>query len=377
MYKYLFPLLFFCTCFTACIKDGETYEFRRTVVVYLGRDDRALSASNEDKITSLLKGWNGKKGNLVIYQDTAQYDSAHNRIKGNASLMNVIPGRKGVNTIETIAEYGDENSADPAVFNRVLQDAIRLYPADAYGLVVFSHGSGWLPEGTLAAPRSVIKDQERELNLLDLSRAIPAGTFDFIVFEACLTAGIEVVYELKDKTPYIFASSAEILSPGFRDVYTTSINYLFEREPRLTSFAENTFNSISTSEAHFYSATFSLIKTSGLDDLAAFLRTHIDREKTVDVSDIQRFGRYPFHLLFHDFEDYFSRILKDGASGEELASLIEKCVVYRRATPAFLLAWDGFEVIRHSGLTVYIEQERYPFLNSEYRNLSWYQAVFE
>ncbi|MDR1881367.1 MAG: hypothetical protein LBR26_01105, partial [Prevotella sp.] len=100
-------------------------------------------------------------------------------------------------------------------------------------------------------------------------------------------------------------------------------------------------------------------------------------EAVVDVSAIQPFGRYSSRLLFFDFEDYFSRILKDAASREELSSLLDECVVYKAATGTFLLNWDGFSITHHSGLTTYIPQEQYPYLNEEYKKLSWYKLVFE
>jgi hypothetical protein len=319
----------------------------------------------------MLEGWDGRNGNLIIYQDTAI---------GNSGLMEVYR-ENGENKTKTIQEYPNENSADPVVFKRVLNDAISLYPADSYGLIIFSHASGWLPEATLTSPRSFFKDHADEMELTDMAAAIPTGYFDFIVFETCFSAGIEVAYELKDKTKYIIASSAELLSPGFKEIYASSLNCLFEKEPKLEAFTRNIFTLMSESDTYYKSATLSLLKTEKLYDLGVFLRRYIDKEKinAVYIYDVQHFDRYSYRLFF-DFEDYYARILNDNTPEQEFKALLSECIPYKDATPSFLTgseSWRGFEIKRHSGLTTYIEQENFPYLNQEYKKLAWYKAVFE
>jgi hypothetical protein len=362
---FIIGFFLFASCESDCPINKD--EYRRTVIAYIGRDND-LTKRSEDKIQAMLEGWDGRNGNLVIYQDTAV---------GNSGLMEVYR-EKDVNKIRTVREYTNENSADPDVFKRVLNDAISLYPADSYGLIIFSHASGWLPEATLAAPRSFIKDDKDEMELIDMAAAIPAGYFDFIVFETCFSAGIEVAYELKDKTNYIIASSAEILSPGFIEIYASSLNYLFEKEPKLEAFTRNIFTLMSESDTYYKSATLSLIRTEKLYALGAFLHQYIDKGKinNVYLYDVQHFDRYSYRLFF-DFEDYYSRILNDNVPEQELKALLNECVPYKDATPSFLTNWMGFDIKRHSGLTTYIEQEYFPYLNREYKKLAWYKAVFE
>lgn len=128
-------------------------------------------------------------------------------------------------------------SASAETFGRVLQEVADAYPADSYGLIFFSHASGWLPAGTLQKPqtpqnrsRSIGVDDggmgRSEMDMADFADAIPGGMFDFIVFETCLTAGAEVAYQLRGKTDFMLASSAEIVSPGFTPVYPLALRLL-------------------------------------------------------------------------------------------------------------------------------------------------------
>ncbi|MDH6304456.1 hypothetical protein M2459_001189 [Parabacteroides sp. PF5-5] len=369
MKKYKFVILLFLSLMTlfSCViyeKEVEIETFTRTIVVYLGRDND-LFRQREEKIKYMLDGWSGKNGHLIIYQDIAGE---------NARLMEAYK-QDSIGDVRIIEEYKNDNSANPQTLSRVIHDAMSLYPADSYGLIVFSHATGWLPENTFVSPRSLIPDQNDKMELAGFASAIPNGTFDFIIFEACYMAGIEVAYELKDKTRYILASSTEVLSPGFAEVYASSMDYLFEVEPNLKGFTQNLYSLFNTEE-YYNSCTFSLIKTAELPALKSFLQASIDKEKMKDINipEIQRFDTYSKGLFF-DFEDYFSRILKDDVSSNQLSLLTSNCIMYKAATPSFKLS-GGFTINRHSGFTTYIEQERFPYLNESYKELSWRRELF-
>ncbi|PXV60104.1 cysteine peptidase C11 family protein [Dysgonomonas alginatilytica] len=354
----------------SCINDEECISIapRHILIVYMGGDNN-LSGETDQKIEAIRSGWKASDGDkLLIYQDGA----------GTAPTLTEIVNRKGQNTLNILKTYSEENSADPQVFARVIAEVQALYPLSSngrtYGLLLFSHASGWLPKGALTQPRSttrsIIIDGSDEMNLIDFANAIPDNTFEYIVFEACFMAGIEVAYELKDKTNYILASSAEIVSPGFTESYPQTINNLFEDTPNLTQFAKGSFDYFNNNTGWQHSATFSVIKTSELDNLAAFVKSNCDFDKEITINDIQHFDRYSYRLFF-DFEDYYSRLLENDTQKAELSALVEKAVIWKAATTAFMIGYNGFEINKYSGLTSYIPQERFPFLNGEYNKLKW------
>jgi hypothetical protein len=57
--------------------------------------------------------------------------------------------------------------------------------------------------------------------------------------------------------------------------------------------------------------------------------------------------------------------------------LVGNCIAYRAATPYFLqdYGYDGFEIEKHSGLTTYVRQGHYPYLDEAYKQTKWYQQI--
>lgn len=360
--------LLFCSCSGEDTRAEIPVE--RVLLVYMGGDNN-LSSETYQKIEEIRKGWDGSPANrILVYTDPADTEPA---------LYEIVRENTG-NSLLTLAVYEEENSAGSAVMKRVIKDMKKLYPSSSYGLLVFSHASGWLPEGSLSDPlrpvtKSILMDGQDEMELADFAEAIPDNTFGYIVFETCFSAGIEVAYELRNKTNYILASSAEIVSPGFTGIYAEAVNDLFGGNGGLKSFAVTAFDHFNGQPGYRQSATFTIIDTKQLDELGAFVRDHCELGREVEINGIQKFDRYSYRLFF-DFEDYYSRLLDTDSQRAELAGLIGKCVVWKASTERFMNGYNGFEIKNHSGLTGYIRQERFPELNNAYRQTAWGSLLY-
>lgn len=350
----------------SCQNDDEDIPqyANRVLLVYMGGDNN-LSNELYEKLDAISEGWNTNGDDkLLLYLDAADR---------NPFLIELVD-RGGVNTQKVVKSYVEENSAESKTLSHVIATVKQLYPANSYGLLVFSHGSGWLPEGMLNKPKSIIVDNKAEMEIQDFANAIPDKMFDYIIFEACFMAGIETAYELQNKADYILASSAEIVSPGFTPIYSESIDFLFEKNTNTVNFAKAVFNYFGNQNGYKNSATFSVIKTSELEPLAAFVKKNCDFRKEVDIMEIQYFDRYSYHLFF-DFEDYYSALLETEAQKQELIELINNAVIYKAATVSFMPEYDGFVINKHSGMTTYIKQQRFPFLNEKYAAMKWNQRI--
>ena len=353
--------------FSSCLEeeaDNRQLLPERTILFYMAGDN-GLSEETQEKVDALVSAWNiADENRLLVFQDRGGENAPR--------LLEIKAGSNGKGMIELLEEYKDGNSATTKVFARVLNDMVRHCPSSDYGLVLFSHSSGWFPTGTFAQPRSVVTDGDTEFELIDFARTIPSGQFRFIIFESCLMAGAEVVYELKDKTDYIFASSAEILSPGFTPLYGKMLECLYKFTPDLTAFASEYYDYCNGLSGDNRSATVSVISTAGLTPLKSLLaraESHVEHWEWVERDGIQHFDRRAKDYLFYDLEGYIKSI---GTQEEinELAGILEGTILYKAATDEFMPgAPYGFPIKQHCGLTIYIPVAKFKELNTQRNRL--------
>ncbi|MDR0699802.1 MAG: Ig-like domain-containing protein, partial [Tannerella sp.] len=334
---------------------------KRNILFYIGGDSN-LSGEVDQKINQIRQGWIPNKGEMIIYADKKNVGAYLFHINGNKD-------DNGYYGLDTLRNYGKENSADPQTLRRVIETVVSDYPADSYGMLFFSHASGWLPQGTLSYPRSLVIDDgesvRHEMEYDDFAAAIPDKRFDFIILEACLMADVMSMYELRNKAEYVLASSAEIVSPGFggsdgqltTEMYKKEIMRLYDTKNDIKSvvsgFAQSYYDHIATiPENNVYcSTTLSLIKTDGLEALAAATKaalqgTLID-ETTLDVDAVQRYDRpkaIKLQLIKDEHEN--SRYFDFAHTIEQITSeshfrafneQLDKTVVWKAATKRFLL----------------------------------------
>lgn len=380
LYKFLVTalLLFFLLLSSSCKEEGIDVpdKFDRVVIVYLAGDNN-LSSEVDIKIAALRYG-------------LKNIDTYANRVVVYADYVDAMPRIIELNLEEdrVVRSYAALNSADPVIMNGVLTDIMRLYPADSYGLIVFSHATGWLPPGVYGqdysdlkecerSTRSIFVDGNEEMSIVDFANHLPVppqGKYAFVIFEACLMSGIEVAYELREATDYIVASSTEILSPGFIDCYSSSLVSLFLKEPDLKQFCQKYYALYSAESGPRQSATISLIRTAGLERLTATVADVLNAPLNVaDLGSIQHFDRTSQHA-FYDLSDYLEAV-----STLPLAAYYEaldNTVVYAAATPYFMNGYPySFPIKSHSGLTVYVRDDRFDVLNTAYEDLDFFGRI--
>jgi len=369
---YLLLLLpIFYSLFSGCCKDkpdpdDPPVSVRRTVLVYLGTDNEFRPEAAQ-KIEQLMINWDGANdGNLLIYADSGE----------KTVLVHVYHSKLRGNVADTIETYPPENSANPATFTRVLNKVKSYRPAASYGLVVLSHATGWLPAEMsypAIALKSVIQDKgtnepDNYMELADFADAIPFH-LDFIIFDACFMGSIEVCYELRDKTDYILASSAEVLAPGF--VYSTMMQRLFAPVADLTAVARDFYEYFNSQSGYYRSATVSVVKTAGLEDFATFVSDlALSGHLPEDWENIQTFG-FGAQKIYFDLEDYLLKLSPE--KKDLIQASLNRYVTYRVHTPGYFSAGtSSMQLIQtFCGLSVYIPQMEFPQANEAYKKLKW------
>jgi hypothetical protein len=372
--NHIIMLLMVQAFFFACERDDSPVESppasnRRTVLVYLGTDNN-FRAEAAQKTGQLKSGWNKNiDGNLLVYADAGACPA----------LIHMYAHPQKGNMADTVEIYPPENSAGAATLTRVLNRVREYRPAASYGLVVLSHATGWLP-ATMSDPspqlRSVILDNgttetNHYMELADFAAAIPYQ-MDFIIFDACFMGSVEVCYELKEKTDYIVASPAEVVSPGF--VYSTMPVRLFTYpQADLQGVAQDFYGYFNAQSGLFRSATVSMVRTAGLDAVAGIFKEiagQASNEKDINLNDIQTFG-YGQQKIYFDLGDCAKHLSPD--SYHEFIAALDGCTVYKAYTDSYYTAGAAtlLPIRSFSGLSVYIPQSAYPEANAKYRELKW------
>ena len=311
----------------------------------------------------------------------------------------------------------------PEVMDSALTYIGRNFKSDHYGLVLSSHGTGWLPvdyytnpskytsqsskgsrtaaarnfgshgeawtESELPGPKTKTFGQEYvqtgstsatrtsyEMTIQDLAAAMPMH-FDYMLFDACLMGCVEVAYELKDVTSYVGFSQAEVLADGFAYPNLTT-RLLLPSSPDIKGVCEDYYAQYESQTGDYNSATFSLVDCDGLKTLSEVCKDIIDDHRealdAIDPDTVQRYYRENRHW-FYDMKDIFAKAGMSSSEEGRLDAALQECVLYNECTPAFMPNSGGFEITTHCGFSMYLPKNGNTYLDDFYKTLAWNRAV--
>ncbi|MEJ5089924.1 clostripain [Sphingobacterium faecium] len=354
-------LLFVTSC---AQKDDDTVApiTSRTVMVYMAANN-SLSADAYKNLNQMEEGFVGIDGKLLVYarlfgQQPKIYEIQHD----------TSPEIKS----KVLKTYSDHDSSDPEMMKIIFADMKSLSESHGYGAILWSHATNWAPAnlGQLST-RSFGDDHFSRMDVQQLQSALPQG-LDFLIFDACSMASVEVLYELRDVAPYILASPTEVLSVGMP--YHQINSLLFNREVKhgLTAIANAYMAYYQQKKGLEQSATFSLVDTRQLSALAHETAQLLSRNPSliseINRNNVQRLDLDPNSpVKAYDFLDLFEKHLPS----EELLPLksaVSKAVIFKANTPTFL----GKPITNFSGLSSYIPAQEESHLFPFYRTLNWY-----
>lgn len=377
-----------------------------------------LSGALEDDINDVFKGTlpsHYRKDDVILV-------FSHNT-KGSYSTPNppvltrLYRNQFGYADRDTLMVYPDETiSSSAETLNQVLEYIKKEFPAQSYGMLMSSHGTGWVPAGyasdpdryegevtdeddwtwnrPMRRPTPYIEKQQidgmpmvksfgvqnnpddtaYEIDITELADAIPMY-MEYIIFDACFMGGIEVAYELRDICRYLCFSQTEILSDGMD--YTDITDYLFDKDgPDLKGFCKGFYHHYASLSDAYRSATISLVDCTALEPLAEVCRD-IFKDNRAGLASIegsgmvQQYFRDSYRSIHKWFYDLQSICRNCGASGEHMARLedaLSDCVIYKAATETFM---NSISITEHCGLSMYLPYKSRDYLNAFYKELEW------
>lgn len=313
---------------------------------------------------------NDIKGRLMIFY--AGYD-------GSPSLLEIKKDRASGSRIDTLKVYEGSVSTDTATMSLVLRDVQRIAQSDSYGMIVWTHANGWLPQYRYyksppkQAPASVgcEGDEGRTMDVDMMAQALQPFHLDYIIFDACLMGCVEVMYELREVCDYIIAAPTEMLGEGLP--YEEIIPLLYAEERDYEQICRAYYNKYIVEER---CGTIALVATAHMDALSEACRkivAHKDEEiAQITPAMLQYYDRKLPHV-YYDLGQYM-RMLANDDDYAHFESILDKAVPYKACSSTFLT----IKIRHYSGLSSYVPGISGDEVVEEYyRTLQWYDRVYK
>lgn len=400
-------LLSFASC-KAISEDPPVREEKgRTLLIYMAGNNN-LAPYAKSNLEKLMNGYIPvEEGNIVVFY----------HIAGSDPLLLRLNGENGDVVVDTVYRFPSLNSASGKTLSSAMNVTRTLFPAKDYGLVLWSHATGWMPEGSYgqalaggsnsivacsqqpAFPlegnhdelvkldrtlfnrnakegrtRTFGSDGTTEMEIADMVKSMPYRV-SFVIFDACFMGGIEVAYQMKDSTDYLLFSPAEVLAEGFP--YDKIAQPLFASSVDLQKVAEEYYQYYNSQSPPMRSATISLVKSAALErvaeEAARLFDLYRDKIPMLDKERIQGYFRQASTPFFYDFKDFMQNLAGEGNSIEDFSVALDEAVVYKAATPYMINL--HIDADKYSGLSSYIPDSSSEELIEFYRTLDWNNAA--
>ncbi len=360
--------------------DSPTEPTHRTVLVYMVATNNLHSGNQGDEdedydhldlaeMQEAAAAGGLQGGRLLVYH----------AITGSDAQLLEITDKGAINTLHTFTD--DNPSVSSARMSDAIDKAKSFAPALDYGIVLWSHGSGWLEDGLEPAgqKRSFgLQGTAATMNTTTLARVLEGQGFSFIYFDCCLMGSVEVVYELRHCAPYIVASASEL--PVYGMDYTLNVPCFFRHgEADLQTAARNTFNSYNNrSNQMMRTCTISVTETAKLNDLASAMRevfASVDFPATLSGTP-QKF--IASSSYYYDLGDYLDRLPADQAAVEKAKNALSNAVITAYNTDYLWQGtWQQVRINKHCGLSTFIINHEADITRKNYFDLRWYADVVQ
>lgn len=387
--KILFLLVCVASLLASCNENDEKYEpvyGSRTVLVYIAANN-SLSGFDSEDVREMVKGMANTEGtgnNLLVY-----LAGRNNTPK----LIRLIRNGKGEVKQETVMNYGEHNSVSVDVMKDVFTIAFSRYPADSYGLVLWSHGDGWLPKSSMKT-RWWGQDKSNYMDITELHNALRnTPHLNFLLFDACFMQSVEALYELRECADYIIGSPTEIPSPGAP--YQKVVPAMFANNLSAVDIAKAYFEFYADEDLYTGNlpsdwnsgdpwtagVSVSVVKTSMLDQLAN-ISNEIIPKYIKDKQDIAMTNIFCYDCrsikYYYDFDGFMRSLNLEAGEYEAWKAAYDEVVVYWKTTPNNYSAFRGsFPMNGSTGLSTYIFRNlKDENINLFYRqSIQWYFAA--
>ena len=376
--------------FTGCSNDKEDLPpapVSYTALIYMIADN-SMDSDVDYSISQLKAGARHSAGTAVVYVD---------RLNEAPRLFKITQAGEEV----PLKSYAEDNSANIETLVEVIEETKKLVPSEKFGLVLWSHSMGWLPNGYSSGLRMTRGKAEQDFprtryigpdfhpgdvptsdNMIEvdeLAESLPDQVAEYIWFDVCLMGCVEGLYAVRNKCNYLIASPTEVLAEADYDAsgipYAKVLPYMFGGAEELKQACRAYYNHYNGMKYDVLrSATITLVDAKQLDGLYdvvhGILGGHLSEVESMDTSGLQAYHTKDVPGVFFDLKDMVNRL--KSTDDAILEAQLEKTVVYTEATVSFKNV--AIDRNRYCGLSVYVPLRKWE-KNAEYKyyfeSLEW------
>ena len=382
-------LLALPACHKHSDEPDDNTKMKRTVLVYAVASNNLSSdlvADKNEMIEAATKiAGLGDNLRVLLYSVASQTAK-------EATLSELMLDNEGQWSFIPVKSY-DRNtfSTDPKRIREVFTDLRETAPSNKYGLILWSHGTGWIPKFSdhqlpAGMQKSYGLDKYQGVtdycDLHELASAIPDRMFDYIWFDLCYMMGVEVAYQLRDKCDYIAGYPTEDWSMGMN--YETTLPMFVAQTPDLAGAGQAFFdyynNQIWKNNSIGWPVTVTVIKTDGLERLAQVAsEIYAKGSRPESTKGLMNHSRLETGL--YDFGQFTKKYL-DSSDPEAKkleaafdAALKDITIYAGCSTKNFNGTEDAFKPAEYSGLSCYFPGSAASKIDSYYYTLDWAKRV--
>ena len=290
----------------------------------------------------------------------------------------------------------DACACDPLVMETVMRYAFSNYQArNDYGLVLWSHSSGWIIENEVPTTRgygldngNYVGGSGKWINVPTMKNILEKMPhLKFIMADCCHFMCLESLYELRQVADYVIGSPAEI--PGEGAPYKDVVPAMFEKDTFYNTIVEKYHAS------QHGCLPLSVVKMSEMENVAQATSYVLQSVKAnlggayADLTGMIHYGHlghkavfYPENNFFFDAGDFLSRYASE-SDYLQWKQALDKAVVLKRigytwdTQKAWRIFFTDFQMTEEKfhGVSMFIPQNpakgNYAKYNEDIKQMEW------
>lgn len=358
------PLLLVSFVLAACERDEnnpkhETERYKKTLFIFLPWTGTDSDKGLYDCFQKNLEGIKSTIENGQAAEDTRTL-ALLSTSSTSATLYEIAYDRYTRKVgYKTIKQYKGLEMNEKGL-RTYIADVKRYSPTPLYAMIMGAHGSGWIPKDAGRRSRSIGGlTMGEQLDIPEIAHAIISNgiKMQFICFDDCYMANIELAFDLKDAVDYLIASTSEVMDTGlpYADVYP----FMAAQSPNYKAVTDG-FLAYYNSYKYPY-GSLSVINCTYSAAMAEILR-QLNQSGTSapSASEVSEQDGDP-DTRFYDLADYLRkynhRLRMAHRDTIEYRPVLERLVPYTVKTPHLYTVYRGwggaaYDVSAYCGITI-------------------------